>query len=635
VAAVAAEGAAPNAAFMTVVALVATTTLLAGATYLLIGVLRLGRLVRYVPYPVVGGFVAGTGWLLVAGGVTLMSGVTPSSRYLLDLVADGTPQRWLPGAAFAVTVVVVGRVSRHPLLFPGLIVVATAAFYGVVALSGESLAVWRAAGYLLGPFPEADLLRPIDAADLAFVDWGAVAGQGAGAASVVFVALMAILFNATAIELAMDGRTDLDRELRTTGLVNLVTGSFGGTLVYQALSLTMLSHRLGVARRATTLVAVAVVAGTLVAGASLLELLPTLVVGGVLVYLGLGFLIDWVYTSAFTLSRHEYAVVIVILATVMVVGYLPGIGLGLLLAVGAFIVAYSRVDIVRHAFSAASATSRLAWGAADRAAIASRAARSYVLQLQGYLFFGTAFALTDRVARRAAEPTPLDHVIIDFRHVSGFDATTEAALASLARLGDRQGFSVMASAPPPALARRIAAAGDGPLRSLTLFPSLDAAVEWCERAHLAHALAQAPTSTAAASPVSTGGRLSDLTPLLGRLEPMTLPAGHTVLQQGDRGDAMVIVVEGQVSAYHDDPGRPPIRLETVSGDNLVGEIGLYLERPRSASVITDTLSTVYRITREDLEGLDPRSAATLHRFVACRLAARVAHLQRVVSALQR
>ena len=64
----------PEVKLATILAAIALTTLLTGAFYLVLGLLKLGRLVRFVPYPVIGGFLAGTGWMLVQGSVGVMTG---------------------------------------------------------------------------------------------------------------------------------------------------------------------------------------------------------------------------------------------------------------------------------------------------------------------------------------------------------------------------------------------------------------------------------------------------------------------------------------------------------------------------------------------------------------------------------
>ena len=44
-----------------------------GVFLLVLVTCKLGRLIRFIPYPVVGGFLAGTGWLLVKGSLGVMT----------------------------------------------------------------------------------------------------------------------------------------------------------------------------------------------------------------------------------------------------------------------------------------------------------------------------------------------------------------------------------------------------------------------------------------------------------------------------------------------------------------------------------------------------------------------------------
>ncbi|MGA9159686.1 MAG: SulP family inorganic anion transporter, partial [Actinomycetota bacterium] len=85
----------PERAFLTVVAATLVVTILAGVAFLVLGTLRRGNLIRFVPYPVVGGFLAGIGWLLVKGGVSVASRVTPSLDTIGDLTESRVLQQWV------------------------------------------------------------------------------------------------------------------------------------------------------------------------------------------------------------------------------------------------------------------------------------------------------------------------------------------------------------------------------------------------------------------------------------------------------------------------------------------------------------------------------------------------------------
>ena len=75
----------PERGFLSVVAVTLVITLLTAGAFLTLGAYRRANLIRFIPLPVVGGFLAGIGWLLVKGGVYVASGVEPLLRSFGDL----------------------------------------------------------------------------------------------------------------------------------------------------------------------------------------------------------------------------------------------------------------------------------------------------------------------------------------------------------------------------------------------------------------------------------------------------------------------------------------------------------------------------------------------------------------------
>jgi len=103
----------PDSIYSTVVAGIILSSLVTGLTFFLIGQFKLGNLVRYIPYPVVGGFLAGTGWLLTRGAIEVMAGQTLSLQALRSLIQSDMLLRWLPGTVFAVLVLIVPGSQRR------------------------------------------------------------------------------------------------------------------------------------------------------------------------------------------------------------------------------------------------------------------------------------------------------------------------------------------------------------------------------------------------------------------------------------------------------------------------------------------------------------------------------------------
>jgi len=79
-----------------------------------------------------------------------------------------------------------------------------------------------------------------------------------------------------------------------------------------------------------------------------------------------------------------------------------------------------------------------------------------------------------------------------------------------------------------------------------------------------------------------------------------------------------------------------VRLRTMGAGTVVGEMGLYLQQARSASVVADAPTVVHRLTAEALDRMehsDPAAAAALHRFMAHLLAERLANTNKTLQAL--
>ena len=105
--------------YLTVVAATMVVTILCGVLFLVLGVRRLGNLVRFVPYPVIGGFLAGTGWLLFRGGTDVASEVQVHLRTIGDLTRTYELTRWLPAFAFGLILLLAVRFVKRPPRDPG------------------------------------------------------------------------------------------------------------------------------------------------------------------------------------------------------------------------------------------------------------------------------------------------------------------------------------------------------------------------------------------------------------------------------------------------------------------------------------------------------------------------------------
>jgi SulP family sulfate permease len=109
----------------TVIMALAVTTGAVGIIYVLLGTFKLGNLIRFIPYPVVGGFLAGSRYLLAQGAFNVMTDQFFSLAHLPALLAPAMVVRWLPGCSIGVTLVVLLRRYNSVFILPGIIVGST------------------------------------------------------------------------------------------------------------------------------------------------------------------------------------------------------------------------------------------------------------------------------------------------------------------------------------------------------------------------------------------------------------------------------------------------------------------------------------------------------------------------------
>ena len=619
-----------NRAFLTVVAATMVVTLLTGLTFLLLGTFRLGNLARFIPYPVVGGFLAGTGWLLLKGGLRVAAGMDLEVGTISEFVDPFELVRWVPALAFGVVLLVSTRIVRRPLVIPVVLAIGFGLFAIGMLVTGSSIDAARDGVWLLGPFTSTRLWQPWTLRALSGADWSAVLDQSAGIATAVFVAVLACLFNVGGVELLLHTDLDTNQEFRDAGWVNAVTSLFGGIPGYHALSLTSLAVQMDVDGRGAGLVAALVPLAAVVFGATVVGLIPRMIVGGVLVFVGLSFLVAWVVDVRRSLPVGEYLIVLAILATIATKGILVGLVVGLVLAVVLFAVNYGRIEAVREVTFGTTYRSNVDRPPSQRVALQGLADRVQILRVSGFVFFGTANALLERIRKRV-ETGAIMFLVVDLRRVTGMDASAVLSFSKVARLAEASGFGLVFAGVSDGVESQLRRGGVVAADGIVRFEQdLDRALQWCEDRLL-------ETATRVATADGSNDGLAGLPPhVRPYLERRSLPEGAVLIRQGDAPDDVFVLESGRLKVELMTPEGTRMRLSTVRSGVVVGEVALYTGVPRTADVVAEVPSVVLRLSRasiERLEAEEPETAAALHRWLATMLAERLTDSQRAISAL--
>jgi CRP-like cAMP-binding protein len=134
------------------------------------------------------------------------------------------------------------------------------------------------------------------------------------------------------------------------------------------------------------------------------------------------------------------------------------------------------------------------------------------------------------------------------------------------------------------------------------------------------ALGAAARQALAATPLFAGLSSEVLEALVGQLELVSLEPDQELFREGDPGDALYVIVEGEVSVMSEGP--PRVEMQRLGPGSFIGEVALLTDQPRSATVVAVAAAELLRIDRVTLSNVLGQHGAMLRavlRFVRDRL----------------
>ena len=211
--------------YATAVASALIGTMATGLCCLLIGRFQLARFLRFIPYPVAGGFVAGTGGLACLVGLRLMGFSFEREAVFSVLDSDAAMSLGI-GVSFGLGFRSNEDLDELPdlpdqLLGGGDLVPDRADRHRVTVEEARVL------GLVFGESSNGGLWPPIGPSDLPHIDWREIAGQLSNLVVLITVTLICLVMNLGGIEVAANVDLDWNREFRASGWANVLT-SIGG-----------------------------------------------------------------------------------------------------------------------------------------------------------------------------------------------------------------------------------------------------------------------------------------------------------------------------------------------------------------------------------------------------------------------
>jgi SulP family sulfate permease len=632
--------------------LVMLVALVAGLLQFLFGAFGGGRLMKYVPYPVVAGYLSGVGLLIIitqlpkflglAKGVSLWQGGAAPMSWSLPAIAVG-----------AVSVAGMTLASRLTRAVPAPIIAlgaAVAAYFGLSLLYPEMLTL---AGnrLVIGAIPPANL----GAFSAGMAErWAALRASGlSGLTAILFpAATLAVLLSidtlksSVVVDALTRSRHNSNRELIGQGTGNMAAALLGGIPGSGTMGATLVNISSGGSSRRSGVLEGVFCAGALLLLGALVSWIPVSALAGILLVVAFR-MID--RKSLYLLRQRSTVIDFVVIAAVAVTAVLwnliaaAGVGLGL--AIMLFIRDQVRTSVVRRHSQGGQMRSKRRRLPDEMACLEANGAQTAIYELQGALFFGTTDQLFSLI-----EPH-LDtyrYVILDMRRVQAVDFTATHMLELLdQRIAEKGGnliFSQLPRSLPTGQDLRLYFKQVGlvkPEHSIKVFPELDAALEWVEDQVVASgrsgaALEEQPLDLAQID------LLEEFTPegmdlLRQCVTERNLDPGQRVFDHGDQADELFIIRKGEIRIELPLAGRESHHLATFGRGDFFGEIAFLDRGTRSADAVAGTSAKIYCLSREVFDRFaakEPKLAGMIFSGLARILAVRLRHADSELRALE-
>ncbi len=601
------------------------SVLCGGLLQLGMAALKFGRALKFIPYPVLAGFMFGIALVILMQQFLPMLGL-PADTAPGAIWAQMKPLSLLVGLITVLTAIAVSTYAERVPAPLAALVAGSLAYWALVSFTGQAA---------LGPTLSAESdsrafawpLLQLTSTDFSVITRPVLGQIAITALLLAVVGSIDSLLCAATIDAATGSNQDGDRVLAAQGIGNVLAAGAGGLFVSSTNIIAITNHRVG-GRSLRAGVIHSLILATLLFGAGFLaSYLPYAVLAGIMVTVALNVAEDWWRDFAASVrgsgarahdGKGNLLIAALVAATTALVNVVSAVLVGVIAATILLIARMS--SSVIHRVSDVSARSSLRVRKPDALAFLREHGRSVaVVEMQGYLFFGSADRLRSEVDALAEGR---EMIILDFRRVVEIEASGARQLSLLAKsLAERGVTMALAHVLPDAVSGaylKEAGVADA-IHTRLWFADLDHALEWAEDQLLDGHIDRTETRRELAL---------ERTVLLEGLDPPeaatvrslllkeTHAAGTAVFREGDAGDRLYILTQGEVSidlklaakggSRDRDQGDAPLRAQRLAafGPGMVfGEMALIEGKPRSADAVVKVDAIVHTLTADNFARL--------------------------------
>lgn len=622
----------------TVVLMLGLIGLLAGVFQVGLGRLHVGRLIKFIPYPVVSGYLSGVGLIIIGSQVPKFLGAPAGATWMASAL-NPSLWAWQSGVVGTVVVAVMVWSPRIVKSVPAAIVALLAGVgsYLLLALWNPDLLRTAHNPLLIGPLGVGDVSLLASAK----VHWLALLGLGLDVmVKVLLPALtLAVLLSIDSLKtcVVIDALSktahDSDRVLQGQGLGNIASALLGGIPGAGTMGASMVNLSSGGVTQRSGLFAGGWSLLAFLVLSPLIAWVPVAALAAILIVVGVRMIdrqsLQFFYSKS---TRLDFAVIVAVILTALLVDLIAASGLGVALAILLFVREQTRSSVVHSRIEGDQIYARHSRFGRELSTLQPDHSM-VIFELQGSLFFGTANQLL-----RALEPESRTrkYVILSMRRVQSLDVTATHVLEQIKdQLEEHNAYLVFCDIPkglPSGLKMKRFLKETGVVHRdnrAFAFRDLDDAMEWVESQQTPHSSIDGPEAspmTLAQWPLLADQPPDALLALQAVVTTRSIKAGKKVFKAGALEGELFIVRSGAVKVTLPLHKKDNYHLSTAERGSLIGALGFLNAQGYSGNATAVTDTEVYALSRDDFNQLAQHHgplALTLMQAVARNLSNRL------------
>ncbi|MCX7073223.1 MAG: SulP family inorganic anion transporter [Methylococcales bacterium] len=617
--------------------------LFAGMLQILFGIVRLGHLIKYMPYPVVSGYLSGVGLYIISGQMPKFLGAPKGSHFWESLVA---PEfwKWQSIVIGVVTIAMMILAPRITKAIPAAILALLAGVFTYFGLGIIDPTLYTLEGnlFVVGPLGAGSDTGFIDAMSVRWymisdVDVDQIIHITLPALTLAVLLSIDTLKTCVVLDALTRSRHNSNRELIGQGIGNVASSLIGGLPGAGTIGATLVNISSGaVSRYSGFFEGILALVAFLILGV-FISWIPVAALAAILMAIGVR-MIDR-HSFQFLKQRStilDFFVVVAVITTALTVSLIAASGVGISLAVFLFIREQIGGSVIRRKLCCNETFSKRLRTHDEIEILAVHGGRGMVVELQGSLFFGTTnqlyLALEEELKTR-------DFLILDMRRVQSIDITAAHLLDQLRdMMADKNGFLIYSDLPTNLLSGQdiyqyFEQVGLAPQKSAArVFDDIDGAKEWVENRILKEAdfhQEEGHRLHIKEFDLFKGRKEETLAVFETHLVKISYSAGTKILSRGDTGDDLFFIRKGLISFVLPIDGNHVRRLSTCGRGAFFGEMTFLDGSARSADVIAISDVDLFVLSRKTFDTFSEEHknvALNLFEGMATVLTRRVRHL---------